>query len=906
MKKIIIQLLLLVCPFLLQAKSFDIVVTGKVVDKETGMALPGATVLDTVTHKGTVTNLNGDFILKTSTIDCNCTLQIRFIGYNTVVKNISTKEKKYSLGIIKMESDVQKISEVIIKGKVPTVILKSDTLSFNAEAVKVSSDSKGLRLLKKLPGFSVENGKIETQGEEVKKVYLNGKPFFEDDPQNAFNSLPAEMIQNIELFDDYGEVAAFTGYSSGSSVKAINIVTKPKYNNSLNGSYRLGMGSGNRFEFEGNSILVNKNHSLTVVFDGNNVNKSNSNLSDFLSFEQQIAAKLSKSVLQQPESFGEQDYKSLGINYNGKFGKKTELSFNYVFGNIDSKLYQSSLQNYQDVWFYNALDSINKSSTLNKFQLKLIHQPSERNKLIFSQKTLVMGGDQDIKSNIAGNSITKPINNSSTSNKLDQNKFSSTSTLIWLHNFKKSGRSLTAFANLDVKRNDMDQIIVSDLENYPIMSENELDTTKWSYNHNNLVDNINNKAMLRISYKEPLSMLSSLNIVGKSSYAWRNTDKKTYQFDAADGEYKDISDELSSQFKSDYWVNRAEIGYSQFAIKSIFNIGLAYENSLLMNEQKPNELKVENKTYHKILPVIYGKYFISPEQNLLFYARSKTLLPSVNQLQETVDISNPLKVVVGNSDLKAGLQHVVMGRYTLAMSESSTFLSAYGFFKYATDFIGWETFFMKDSENIYGYNLMDGTQITKPKNLDGLMQVMAGIDYSIPLKKIHCNLNLGGRYTYSKIPTVFQGVELNSYSSKYGIRVAIVSNISKDVDFNISSRTDYNYASNSNNNNDTEYLSQRIEADLNLVLFNKYSFNVEYDLTAFNYLGEYENQQNNLLNVSIGRSFFKNNKARLTFKVYDVFNQNKGLAFNLHETYNENLQMNALHQYLMVVFRLKF
>jgi len=892
-------------PLVLQAQATKITFRGNIQEKETGTALPGATVLNVLTNTGTVSNINGDFQLETNSDNGSYTIQFSFIGYLPVEKKITTTKRVYNFGVIALEPDVQKINEVVVKGKVPTAIMKSDTISFNAEAVKVSADAKGTKLLKKLPGFTVEKGKIETQGEEVKKVLLNGKPYFEDDPQNALNSLPAEMIQNIELFDDYGEIASFTGYMSGNSTKAINIVTKPMYANSLTGKYKLGLGNNNRYEFEGTSRYASKNHTATLVFDGNNINKSNSGLSDFKSFEQQMAAKLSKGVLDQEEGLGEQEYKSIGVNYNGNFGKKTELSVNYVCGIINSKLNQSTVQNYQDVWFYNINDSIRQKTNLNKLSIKLTHEPSEKNKWIFSQKSLIMNGDKNIFRNTNGQTQNYPVNYSTSSNQNDLNRFNSTSTLIWLHNFDKAGRSLTAIANVDVRSDNQDHLIISETGKYQLISETEMDTLFTNQNERNDIENNNNTAMLRVSYKEPLSMLSSLNFVAKSTYSWREGDKKTYLLDQVSGKYENISNDISNNFQSDYWVNRAEIGFSQLGIRTVFNIGLAYENANINNKQNPIPLNYKKKTYHNILPFVFGKYFISTEQNLIFFARSKPILPSVQQLQETTDISNPLKVVVGNSDLKEGIQHIIMGRYTLAKSKSSKFLSAYAFFKYANDFVGWESYFLKENQNINGYELLEGTQVSKSTNLNGLMQIMAGVDYSLPVKFIKSNLNLGGKYTYGKIPTLYEGIKLNSYSSSYGIKVSLVSNISQNVDFNISSYTAYNHASNNQNDNNTEYISQNIDADLSLTFLRRYNVEAEYLLKTYNYFGKNPAQENHLLNLTVGHSFLKNKKAKLSIKMYDVLNQNKGLAFNLHETYQENIQANALNQYMMVSFQLK-
>lgn len=133
----------------------------------------------------------------------------------------------------------------------------------------------------------------------------------------------------------------------------------------------------------------------------------------------------------------------------------------------------------------------------------------------------------------------------------------------------------------------------------------------------------------------------------------------------------------------------------------------------------------------------------------------------------------------------------------------------------------------------------------------------------------------------------------------------MLANISNEIDFNISNYSSYNKGSNSENDGSTEYLKHNIKADLSIQFFRKYNFSSEYEMLAYDYLGAFENQERHLLNVSLGRNFLKNDKAKLSLSIYDVLDQNKGVAFNLQETYSESIQSNALQQYIMISFQLK-
>lgn len=885
-----------------QASGNSCTIMGIVKDKTSNDVLPGATVMDG-NFNGVITDYDGKFTFPVKSDNSIVNLKIGFTGYKSVVKKVRISGGVVNLGTILLTEDITNLGEIIVKGKAPIAKQETGRTSFNANAVKVHADAKGSNLIKKLPGFTVKQDKIETQGEEVKKIYINGKPFFEDDPKKALNSIPAEMIKNIELYDDYGEVAEFTGYSSGNSVKAINIVTKDEFLNKRVGSYKGGLGTDGKYDLQINRMVTKKNYDFTMSGDRNNINRSNSDLSDFKSFEAEITSNIFGKSDEKPQNFGEQKLTSFGFNLNKKIKKKNDLSLNFTTGKIGNKLEQQSIQNYQDTWYYDSKDTSKTDTRMYKLNLKFTRQNSKDSKVIFSQKTQFMNGNSDSHSERKGILSGTTLNSANTYLNSESDKLYSSSTLIWLKNFEESGRSLTSIANFTTKFNNQDNNIVSDIERYSLNKDNSIDTLVNGINQNELSGTSENSTMLRVSFKEPVDMLSNLNFVYKSSFSTRNSDKNIDLFNINTQNYDLFMESGSNKITSDYWSNRAEIGYSSFGLRFIFNVGLAYENTTLMNTlQYHAEESKSEKTYHKVLPVIYGKYFFSSEQSLVFYAGSRTVVPSVQQLQPLVSMSNPLQVSIGNPELEVGTHHMAMTRYTFTLSEKSNYLAAYAFLKYGENTPGIESYFLSEDAAIHGVTLQKGTKVTKPINVDGMLNVMSGVDYSFPLSFIKSNLNTGLRYNYTYMPTVMSGVELKAKNHNGGLNVGLVSNISKNIDFNINNTTSYNYAYNSENENYNEFLTHNLNADVNITFWKGISLNVEYQYNGYEYFGEEKNQEFHLLNFSVGKSFLKNNRASIRFYVYDALNQNKGIAFNLHETYNESIKSNPLQQYYMLKF----
>lgn len=899
------KLFIFLLVFQLSVSATPVKISGIVVDKKTGEPLPAATIIENATN-GTITNIDGEFVLNIKDAGEKITLSFRYVGYTSRTKVFLNTGRIVDAGVIHLSQDALKIDEVVVKGKIPIAKQKGDTLAFNAAAVKVHSEAKGLNVLKKLPGFSVKNDKIETQGEQVKKVFINGKPYFEDDPKNALNSLPADIIGSIELFDDYGEVAAFTGYSSGNSTKAINIVTKPEYQNKVFGKITGGYGTNNRYDAEGNLFFSDEKQDLSLVFENNNINKSNTDLSNFKSLEAQIMAKVSKDLISQPQSFGEQSVASTGTNYNWDINEKTELSINYNFGDVSKELEQNRVENYQDLQFYNYNDTTFTSTKLHKVNLKLTHQPSKYNRYILNHKFLSMNGSGSANSELTGILDSQETSNAAINRISDNQQFSTSTALIWLHNFGETGRSLTALGNLSLRGSESKQKLFADVQKHYSTSDFGLITSENKINQFETLNTNDNVAQVRVSYKEPLGMLTNLNFVLSSNYSWNNSDITINPFDATMQAYVYSDNSLLSDISTRYFTNRAEIGYSSFGLKMIFNAGIGFEN-LQMNqiETIPESSKKKcSKNY--LLPFVFGKYFISADDNLVFFYRGKSTPPPTSQMLKYVDQNDPLQVSIGNPDLSAGTQHMAMLRYLHTNTEKSRYLSAFGFLKYGENATSTQNYFLQEPTTIYGTELSVGTKVTKPVSLDNFINIIAGVDYSFPLNFMRSNLNTSLKYSFNQIPTLIEDVELFAKNQKTGANMALVSNISTKVDFNISADVMYNTASNNYNESKTDYLSKVLNADLNLEFWKGTSFNVEYNYTGFDYFGENPNQHYTLLNLSLGKSFLKEDKASLSLKMYDVLGQNKGIAFNFQDIYTESIVSNALTQYVMIAFSYKF
>src|ERR1700733_12040323 len=141
------------------------------------------------------------------------------------------------------------LAEVLVKGTRAAIKIKGDTTEYNAAAFKIQPNAKVEDLLKQLPGIQVDkDGKITAEGQEVKKVLVDGEEFFGDDPTLVTKNIRADMVDKVQLYDKKSDQATFTGIDDGQKTKTINIKLKEDKKNGMFGKAEAGDGTQNIYQ----------------------------------------------------------------------------------------------------------------------------------------------------------------------------------------------------------------------------------------------------------------------------------------------------------------------------------------------------------------------------------------------------------------------------------------------------------------------------------------------------------------------------------------------------------------------------------------------------------------------------------------------------------------------------------
>ena len=326
-------------------------ITATVVDGDTGEGIAGAVV--TVASVANpekqhfyTTGYAGALTIP-SLVYGEYTLTVEFLGYENFDKKFAVSAAKADIGKLELQPGVR-IETVVKEVKQMRTSQKGDTVSYNAGAFKVANDADVEGLLKKMPGITITDGAVEAQGEEVKKIFVDGKEFFGEDVTTAIKSLPAEAVDRIEVYNKLSDAAEFSGMDDGEGYKAINIVTRPGMKQGQFGRVYAGVGydadsdTDNRFKYlaGGNVNLFNGDSRISILGLFNNVNQQNFSFEDILGVSGGGGGRRGGmgQFMTRPQS-GVASVNAFGINYSDSWGKRDQVTFqgSYFFNNTDTK-----------------------------------------------------------------------------------------------------------------------------------------------------------------------------------------------------------------------------------------------------------------------------------------------------------------------------------------------------------------------------------------------------------------------------------------------------------------------------------------------------------------------------------------------------------------------------------------
>jgi outer membrane receptor protein involved in Fe transport len=861
---------------------------------------------------GTVTDVNGNYSFKNLNPGIYI-LRSSFVGYETIestVRIISDEKKTLNLT---MEVTSLNLKTVTVEGTQSRMEQKGDTSQYNADAFKTNPDANAEDLITKMPGITTEGGTVKAGGEDVKRVLIDGKPFFGDDPNLALKNIPAEVIDKIQVFEQMSDQSQFTGFDDGQGVKTINIVTKAGKNNGQFGRVYAGYGEGNTYNAGMNLNYFKGDRRISILGLTNNINQQN------FSTEDLVGALGSDANQQGPgrrrggrrngsvdasdflvdQRGGISETNAVGINYSDQWGKKAKVTGSYFFNqsnrNYEANLFREFVFQSDSALFYSEDAVANNLNANHRINFRFEYDIDSSNSILIVPK-LSLQNNRNNESISGINRLLNTIDESSseTDNYNLITGFNFENRILYRHKFKKPKRTLSITLDTDINGKTGEGELNSYNEYFFTGVINEL-------NQNSDLLNNGNRIRGQISFTEPLGENSQLEMSYRPSITNSFNEKNTFNFDPLQENFSILDTNLSNSFTSIYEAHEVRLSYRYNKNKVSFMLSASGQQaSLIGNQDFPFVFQV-NRDFTNFLPRAMFNYKFSNTKNLRVFYRSSANAPSINQLQDVIDNRNPLFLSSGNSDLKQSVNHFMVTRFGASNPGNARNVFLFLMGNYTQDYVANSTTIARSDTVIAdGTQLLRGSQYSRPVNLDGYFSGRAFASFGLPVKKLKSNLNFTEALNYNRIPALINGkLNLaNNYNLSQGL--VLSSNISENIDFNIGYTANYSIVKNSLQiESDNNYFSHSATLKINYILKERIIFNTQAINTIFSGLSQDFNQNFTLLNASLAYKLLKNKSLEARVSVYDLLNQNNSIARTVTETFIEDVNSNVLNRYFM-------
>ncbi len=883
-------------------------VKGTLMDPVEGIAVKGVTVqllkaADSSTLKTTVSDSSGTFLFSNLETG-NYVLRATAIGFEAFSRAVSltTVEPSVDMDDVYIPKKTTTLEGVVIVASAPAVSQKGDTTQFSASQYKVNPDATVEDLIKKMPGITVgRDGTVTGQGEQVRKVTVDGKDFFGDDANMALRNLPAEVVDKIQLFDRLSDQAQLTGFDDGNTMKSINIVTRGGMRNGQFGRIFAGYGTDKTYSAGGNTSFFKGDRRITLIGNFNNINVQNFAQQDLLGMMSGGGrggggrggfggGGFGGGGMSFGQAGGINTTNAFGLNYSDKWGKKINVSGSYFFSNgrniNETETFSPTItrdNRVLNLTIRNASASDNNNHRFNmRFEYKIdsnntiTYIPSwnfQNNNSNSTNYTSAIYGDGDSSyiSNASGRSI--------------RNGFNIGNNLMYRRAFKKTGRSFSLSLQANFSENDGENYNLTNIDKY---EEINLPGVRDQY-RTNPTNSANYSA--RMNFTEPFGKNGILELSYTPAKRINKRNQETFDYDGVD--YTLPNTPQSNQFQNTVVTHNGGFNYRLGRGRdNQLSAGFDLQYSNLYSErQKPTVGKVD-QNFFAFLPNLMWNKKVGKYGNTRIFYRSGTDFPSIDQLQDVIDSSNQTSVVIGNPNLKQAYNHRGVIRYIYANTKNSNSITANVSFNLIDNYIS--------TDVVNDKGITNTTYI----NLNGYRNFSGLLVYAFPVKFIKSNFNITSNYSYGKTPSKYNDVIGFVTRNTFGGGIVLSSNVSEFVDFTVNYDVNYTQTSSTLNNASAgqNYLQQSPGANLNLLSKSGWFFNS--NIVYQNYkLENAEGVEYTLWNAAIGKKFLSKKQAELKLSVFDILKQNNNFSqtlnnFNLIQTTTTRV----LQQYFMLTF----
>ncbi len=900
---------------------------------------------DSTYVKGTITDFNGVFNLE-DVPSGRYYLKCSYIGYTSVVKRVTVGAdgRDVNMGMIALPQDGVVLKETVVMGVKSAVVVKEDTIEYNADTYKTQANAVVEDLLKRMPGVEVgSDGKITANGKEVKKILIDGKEFFSDDPTMASKNIPADMVNKLQIIDRKSDLARLTGVDDGDDETVINLTVKKGMNNGWFGTATAGYGTDKRYVANVIANYFNNGNQFTFTGGANNTNNvgfTDGGASRFRRFGGDRGVTTSQM---------------LGVNFN--VGSKEDEHFRiggdltYSHTSRDTRTSTSRQNIFTDSTSYRDALSVALDRTHNiRGNFRLKWEVDSFNTIEFRpnfQFNFSHSESSDTSMTRAGDQWRTPVNRSLSYYDNHGKSYEFGGRLIYNHKFRSHpGRSYSVFLNYNYSNIDEDGNTFTRNNYYLVDTEETIDQV---YDNLRKTNRING----RLSWTEPLGDVKKaqfLTFAYSANYSVTRANKSVYDItrqgylsyappvtrndimmdvvlnptmramikdkygdyalldgallsDIIDIELGDeversFNERLSNNFKNQFFNQEFQLGFQKVTKAYNLNVGFSVNSAMSKSTDLINSARnIPSRWAWSYAPFARFRYKFSKTRNLAFDYRLRSSQPSIAQLQPVADESNPLNIVIGNPDIKPTFTHRINLRFSDFNQDSQrSIMAMLGFNMQQNSIISTIT-----------NDPTTGGQTTTYANINGVWDAMAMNMLSFPFsasKAWYFTSNIFARMSQTK------GYTDGNYNRSIGLNLNVAPGIAYRTGvFDLELRPRYGYQLTHNTmQNSSDRNVHTWGAMFNGTYSAPFGLVISTDLNYSHSSGYSSGYNTNqwIWNGSIAYQFLRNKQASIQVSVYDILGQQKNVMRTQTASYIQDAIYNSLGRYGMLTFTYRF
>lgn len=902
-------------------------VSGTVIDKGDNSPVIQATVQllsvkDSSMVVGNVTDLNGHFSL--SVRPGKYLLKISYIGYSPYFKQVvlSRNNLRANVGKVPLEADAIMLAEAVVVAEAPEVTAAEDTLVYNSSAYRVPEGSALEELVKKLPGAEVdESGKITINGKEIKKIMIDGKEFFADDPNIAMKNLPVNIIDKVRAYDKQSDLARVTGIDDGEEETVLDLSVKPGMNKGWFGNVDLAAGTKDRYS---GKVMLNRfvgNNQFTVIGSMNNVNDN--------------GYPGGGGGFRWGGQNGLTSIKMGGFNFSTQSEKLEtggSVNYNYKDADIISKQASETFVSSASSSFKNALTSNRNKTTSLTADFRIEWKPDTMTTVIVRPR-LIYGKDNNGSGTHsytfnqdpgystdeilnAGDNLSDLIPEENIVNTILRNSlqkgsdFNVGGSAMINRRLGKAGRNITFRGTYNYTNSSSEQFSESKTDYF---QKTEADLTEKDLeeilNRYITTPTLNYNYGARFTYSEPIFKGGFLQFSYNFQYKRSKSDNSTYTMpedwvisQGFGGDYMgelDTQNSKSAQYT--YYNHQADISLRWIREKMRLNVGASFQPQKSKLTYKKDQLDTATvRRVFNFTPTFDFRYNFSKTSQLRINYRGRSSQPSMTDLLPIEDTTDPLNIRRGNPGLKPAFTNTFMAFYNTFNTKTQRGIMTHFRFENV----------MNSISNRSIYDQSTGGTITQPDNINGNWNLFGILGSNTALRNKKYTINTFTMARYNNIVSYMSDMQSQGLSDKNKTRQLSLSERLRGTyrndwwEFSLNGSLAYTHSRNSfkeENNMDTYQFSYGASTNVRL----PWNMSLATDISQNSRRGYADASMNRdelIWNAQISQDFLKGNAATVSIQFYDILRNQSNISRVISAAMRSDTEYNAIYSYCMIHF----